>query len=279
MEILLQNVCASLLDWKLKDISFKAKAGEFISIVGPSGSGKTTLLRIIAGLQETGSGQIFFGEKNVTKLEPEKRNIGLVFQNDSLFSHLNVFENVAFGLKIKKEKNIQEKVLNALKLLHIDWLQKRSIESLSGGERKRVAIARAIAFEPNALLLDEPLNNLDAGLKEKTKLLLKELQTKTKITMILVTHDLDEAFFLSDKIIILNNGKIEQEAKPPTEIFLKPKNKFVKEFTKDYILVSATAKQEKEKTILQAKFSIETQKRKGKAFINLKKTNYRFFED
>ena len=277
MQLRLKNVSISFPNWKMDNFSMEAKSGSITSIVGPSGCGKTTVLRIISGLQEITAGKVFFGEKDMTDILPEQRNVGVVFQSDSLFSHLNVFENVAFGLKMKKEKNIRKKVISALKLVQMTGFEKRNTTTLSGGEQKRVAIARAIAFEPDLLLLDEPLNGLDAKLIEKTKIFLKNLQEKTGLTMLFVTHDIDEAFFLSDKIIVMNNGKIEQYGNPKA-IFLRPINRFVKEFISDYILIKAKVKTKGNKSIIYGKFSFLAKKAKGKQFINLKKTNYKFFE-
>jgi len=277
MQLRLKNVSISFPNWKLVNFSINAKHGSITSIVGPSGCGKTTVLRIISGLQEITTGKVFFGEKEITDLLPEQRNVGFVFQNDSLFSHLNVFENVAFGLKMKNEKSIRKKVISALKLVQLIGFEKRKIKTLSGGEQKRVAIARAIAFEPDLLLLDEPLKGLDAKLIEKTKIFLKNLQEKTGLTMLFVTHDIDEAFFLSDKIIVMNNGKIEQYGSPK-EIFSRPKNRFVKEFISDYILIKAKTKKVGNKSIIYGKFSFPANKGKGNPFINLKKTNYKFLE-
>ncbi|MEK6942416.1 MAG: ABC transporter ATP-binding protein [archaeon] len=276
MELALESVSAGFPGFSLKKISLNAKSGSVLSIVGPSGSGKTTVLRIIAGLQEIDGGKVFFGKNEMTKVEAEKRNAGFVFQHDSLFSHLNVFENVAFGLRMKKEKNFKEKALNALKLAQLSGFENRKIENLSGGEKKRVAIARAVAPQPEILLLDEPLNGLDAKLKEKTRQLLKGLQEKTSQTMVFVTHDIDEAFFLGDTIAVMNEGKIEQ-AGGPRDIFLHPKNAFVKDFVSDYLLVEGKAAN----GTIEAKFSFEAKiggKEKGKPFFIAKKNNYKFFD-
>lgn len=275
MELKMEKIFISFKDFELKNFSLMAENGKVTAIVGPSGSGKTTVLRTIAGLESPISGKIFFGEKQVTHVPAEQRNIGMVFQGDSLFSHLDVFENVAFGLRMKKEKKVREKVLNALRLVRLKGFEKRNTNTLSGGEKKRVAIARAIAFEPEVLLLDEPLNGLDAGLKEKTKQLLKEIQEKTGKTMVFVTHDVDEAFFLSDKIVVINKGKTEQEGLPQ-EIFLKPKNVFVKEFVSEYMLVKGKNVKKNGKTFVEGKFSFEAKKRKGKPTITIKKSNYKF---
>ncbi|MBI2598047.1 MAG: ABC transporter ATP-binding protein [Candidatus Diapherotrites archaeon] len=273
MRVELEKISVSFSNWKMQNFSLKVPDGGITSIVGPSGSGKTTILRVISGLQHPESGKIFFGKKEVTELPAEKRNAGFVFQNEALFYHLNVFENVAFGLRMKKEKNLQEKVLRALKIVHLAGFENRNIQSLSGGEKKRVAIARAIAFEPDLLLLDEPLNGLDAKLKESTKKLLKELQEKTGLSMVFVTHDIDEAFYLGDEIVVINSGKLEQ-AGSPKEIFLRPKNGFVKEFVSDYLLVKGKIADGK----IDAKFSFSAKKEKGTPFFAVKKNNYKFLE-
>jgi len=281
MELRLENVSLKLGGWLLKNFSAEIPSGSFVSIVGPSGSGKTTVLRIISGLQKPDSGKLFFSGKDVSSVPPEKRNIGFVFQGSSLFPHLSVFENVAFGLKMKRAENTGRKALEALEIVGLKGFEKRNVNSLSGGEMKRVAIARALAFSPSALLLDEPMNGLDAKLKEKMKLFLKQLQGKTGKTMVMVSHDIDEAFSLSDRIIVMNNGKVEQIGKPE-EIFLKQKNSFVKGFVSDYVLVEAEKTTRNGKPFIEGKFLIPAKNAKsagkGKAFINFKKTNYRLEE-
>ncbi len=271
MKLAIENLSISLGKFSLQGFSMLAPDGSFTTIVGPSGSGKTTVLRAIAGLQIADSGTIFFGDADVIAEPPESRNAGVVFQGDSLFSHLNAEGNVAFGLQMKKADDVQEKVLRALELVHLQGFGKRDVASLSGGEKKRVAIARAIAFGPSILLLDEPFNGLDARLKEKMKLLLKELQAKAKLTIVMVTHDLDEAFFLSDRIVVINNGIVEQSG-TPEQIFLKPKSGFVREFISDYIVAESKLGK---KGNAWADFSIPLRGKKGKVIIALKKTNYR----
>lgn len=274
MKVSIEKISVLFKDWEMKNFSLKIEKG-FTSIVGPSGCGKTTLLRVLSGLQETKQGKVFFNENDVTQLPPEERNVGVVFQGESLFSHLNVFENVAFGLKMKKHKNINQKVSKALLLVHLPGFEKRKVTNLSGGEKKRVSIARAIAYNPDLLLLDEPLNGLDAPLKEKMKLFLKELTEKTGLTTIMVTHDIDEAFYLSDEIAVMDNGRISQIGSP-VQIFLKPKNSFVKNFISDYTLIKAKQKIVKGKSFIEGKFLLPVKTGSGKAFVNFKKTNYRF---
>ena len=268
MKLELKGVSSSLGDFHLKDFSMVAHGGSFTTIAGPSGSGKTTVLRIIAGLQGADSGKVLFGNADVTPIPAELRNVGLVFQADALFSHLDVAGNVGFGPCMKKFPHIPQRVAKALSLVRLQGFEKRNVTSLSGGEKKRVAIGRAIAFNPAILLLDEPLSGLDANLKEKMKLLLNELQKKTGLTIVMVTHDLDDAFFLSDRIVVINKGRIEQQGKP-AEIFTKPKGAFVREFVSDYVLAQGNSKKGQ-----QAKFSFPL-KGRGKFLIALKKTNYR----
>lgn len=274
MKVSIEKISVIFKDWKMKNFSLKIEKG-FTSIVGPSGCGKTTLLRVLSGLQQTEQGEVFFNNEEVTFLPPEERNIGVVFQGDSLFSHLNVYENVAFGLKMKKHQNVKQKVFKALSLVHLPGFEKRKVTNLSGGEKKRVAIARAIAYDPDLLLLDEPLNGLDAPLKEKMKLFLKELTEKTGLTTIMVTHDIDEAFYLSDEIAVMDSGKISQIGSP-IQIFSKPKNAFVKNFISDYILVKGKQKTVKGKKFVEGKFLLPVKKGSGNVFVNFKKTNYRF---
>src|SRR3989344_1470242 len=262
VEIQLISVSVSFENWSMKNFSLKVPSGSFCVIVGPSGCGKTTLLRLVAGLQELESGKIFFAKKDITKLPAEQRDIGFVFQNDALFSHMSVFENVAFGLAQKKESENEKKVKNALSLVHLEGFEKRSVTTLSSGQRKRVAIARAICYSPKALLLDEPLSSLDAKLKEKMKLLLKEISQKTKTTIIMVTHDIDEGFYLADLLVVMSNGQIEQTG-PALEVFKFPKTDFVKDFVSDYEVVEAKSKKN---GLFEGHFSVPLNKRAKKVF-------------
>ncbi|VVC00721.1 Trehalose/maltose import ATP-binding protein MalK [uncultured archaeon] len=232
MELKMENISIRFGNWAMENLSLDVPSGSFLSIVGPSGCGKTTLLRIIAGLEEPAHGKVFFGSRDVTNVFPEDRDVGFVFQGDSLFSHLDIFGNVAFGPRMKRESGIDVKVAKALELVHLAGMEKRRVTDLSGGEKKRVAISRAIAVAPKMLLLDEPFNGLDGNLRGKMKALLKSLQKKTGLTVLMVTHDLRDAFGLADKVIVLRNGKVEQEG-TPKQIISRPKSQFVKDFISD----------------------------------------------
>ncbi len=207
------------------------KDGEFFGLLGPSGSGKTTTLRIIAGLTKPDKGRVFIGEEDITNVPPEKRNLGMVFQSWALFPHLTVFENIAFGLRLRKlpEDEIRKRVKWAAELLQISELLNRYPHQLSGGQQQRAAVARAIVLYPRALLFDEPLSNLDAKLREQVRFELRKLQKELKITAVYVTHDQAEAFAICDRIAIMNKGKIQQIG-TPEEIYNKPETRFVAEF-------------------------------------------------
>lgn len=218
----------------LKNINLKIESGKFYSLLGPSGSGKSTILRIIAGFSQPSSGQVLFDGKDITEVDPAKRQINTVFQNYALFPHLNVFENVAFGLKIKKKplKEIKPAVKDALHMVRLDGYANREISELSGGQQQRVAIARAIINEPKVLLLDESLSALDKRLRKEMQFELRAIQKKLGITFIFVTHDQEEALSMSDEIFVLNNGKIEQSGSP-VDIYDEPINDFVARFIGD----------------------------------------------
>ncbi len=215
----------------LKDYNLSLEQGELVSLLGPSGCGKTTTLRTVAGFIEPISGKIYIGGKDFSKQPPHKRNIGLVFQNYALFPHLSVFDNVAFGLKMRRVpgKSIAERVPAALKRVGMLGYEDRLPSQLSGGQQQRVALARAIVIEPDLLLLDEPLSNLDAKLRVEMRAELRRLQKDLGITMLYVTHDQAEALSLSDRIVVMNQGDIEQEG-TPEEIYHYPATSFVAEF-------------------------------------------------
>lgn len=198
------------------NVSLAVERGEFFGLLGPSGCGKTTTLRMIAGLERPDSGTIHFEDQNITNLSPERRGFGMVFQNYALFPHLNVFENVAFGLRArhKPKTEIAERVSSALELVQLPGYERRRVDELSGGQQQRVAIARAMAIEPALLLFDEPLSNLDVTLREETRSELRELVNRLGLTAVYVTHDQEEAFALCDRISVMMNGRILQTGKP-----------------------------------------------------------------
>lgn len=215
-------------------VSFKIEEGSFFTFLGPSGCGKTTILRSIAGFIKPDQGKIFLGNRDITNIQPESREVGMVFQNYALFPHMNVYENVAYGLKIKKlsKKDIKERVEKYLRLVRLNGYENRKVNELSGGEQQRVALARSLAIEPKVLLLDEPLCNLDAKLRDEMRVEIKELQRKLGITTIFVTHDQNEALTMSHKIAVFNKGKCVQIG-TPKEVYTDPKNSFVASFIGD----------------------------------------------
>ena len=215
----------------LKDLSLNIKEGEFVTLLGPSGCGKTTTLRIIAGFLNPDKGNIFFKGKKINNVPAHKREVNTIFQKYALFPHLNVYENVAFGLRIQKkpEEKIREKVTEMLKMVNLGGFTERNIDSLSGGQQQRVAIARALANNPKVLLLDEPLGALDLKLRKDMQAELKSIQQKTKITFILVTHDQEEALSMSDTVVVMDKGSIQQIGSPK-DIYNEPQNAFVADF-------------------------------------------------
>ena len=215
----------------VKNIDFWVKKNQFLTILGPSGCGKTTTLRMIAGFEKPTSGQIYFEGKDITELPPYMRPINTVFQKYALFPHMDIYENIAFGLRIKKigEKEIASKVAKMLELVNLNGFEKRSVNSLSGGQQQRIAIARALVNEPKVLLLDEPLGALDLKLRKEMQIELKNMQKELGITFVYVTHDQEEALTMSDKIIIMNQGEIQQIGSP-TDIYNEPENAFVADF-------------------------------------------------
>jgi ABC-type Fe3+/spermidine/putrescine transport system ATPase subunit len=215
----------------VSDLSLEVGEGEFLSLLGPSGCGKTTTLRMIAGFETPTSGRIRMRDRDVTVLRPQERAIGMVFQNYALFPHLDVYENVAFGLKAQgfARSDIRGRVDRALDLVDLPGYSQRKVQELSGGQQQRVALARAIAPEPPLLLLDEPLSNLDAALRERTRAELRALLKRLGMTAVFVTHDQAEAFELSDRIAILDKGRLQQLG-TPDELYLAPANAFVAAF-------------------------------------------------
>ncbi len=215
----------------LSDVSLYINDKEFITLLGPSGCGKTTTLRIIGGFETPDEGEVCFDGVKINHVPPHKRNVNTVFQKYALFPHLNVYDNIAFGLRIAKvkEKEISERVAEMLALVNLRGFEKRNVSLLSGGQQQRVAIARALINKPKVLLLDEPLGALDLKLRKDMQVELKNIQTKTGITFIYVTHDQEEALSMSDTIVVMANGKIQQIG-TPTDIYNEPKNAFVADF-------------------------------------------------
>lgn len=231
-EIKLSNLSKSFGSTKaVNNISIDIKNGELITLLGPSGCGKTTTLRMIAGLEIPDKGEIIINGKNVSRIPPWERDCGFVFQKYALFLHLNIFENIAYGLRIRKKKKsyIKEKVEFLANMLDITNILDRYPRQLSGGQQQRVSVARALVIDPVVLLMDEPLTGLDAKLREKVRFELKNIQRKIGITTIYVTHDQEEAFVLADRIVVMNKGQIEQMGEA-MDVYYKPRTAFVAEF-------------------------------------------------
>lgn len=213
------------------DASFEARPGEITTLLGPSGSGKSTLLRVVAGLEEPDSGRVFIEGKDVTDISPRNRNVGFVFQGYALFRHMTVFDNVAFGMRIRKRKapEITERVEELLALVQLPAYGKRFPSELSGGQRQRVALARSLATEPRVLLLDEPFGALDARVRVELREWLLDFQKKTRVTTLMVTHDQEEAFELSERVVVLSEGRVVQVG-APEELYDRPATPFVASF-------------------------------------------------
>lgn len=236
MSIQIQNVSRAFGSFQaLKDISIDIESGELIALLGPSGSGKTTLLRILAGLEGLDEGAVIFDGKNITNVSPKERGVGFVFQHYALFRHMTVFDNVAYGLKVRPRKTrpskeeIKKKVTELLALVRLDNLADRYPSQLSGGQRQRVALARALAVEPKVLLLDEPFGALDAKVRKELRRWLRTLHNEFHVTSIFVTHDQEEALDVANRIIVMNNGQIEQVG-TPEEVYEHPASPFVYDF-------------------------------------------------
>ncbi len=219
----------------VNDVSLVFPGGELVALLGPSGSGKTSLLRIIAGLERADRGQVLFEGEDATERDARHRGVGFVFQHYALFRHMSVFENVAFGLKVRpraarpSEGEIREKVSSLLKLVQLDWLANRRPSELSGGQRQRVALARALAVEPRVLLLDEPFGSLDAKVRQELRRGLRRLHDEIRLTSVFVTHDQEEALEVSDRVVVMNQGRVEQVG-TPQEVFDHPSTPFVMGF-------------------------------------------------
>ena len=229
----------------LKELNLNIKANEFLTLLGPSGCGKTTTLRLIAGFEQPTDGRILFEGKDITKLPPNLRNVNTVFQKYALFPHMNVFENIAFGLRIKKisEEIIREKVSRMLRLVNLEGYEKRSVRKLSGGQQQRVAIVRALVNEPKVLLLDEPLGALDLKLRKDMQVELKSIKEQVGITFVYVTHDQEEALTMSDTVVVLNHGLVQQIGSP-TDIYNEPINSFVADFIGESNIVPAVMRED-----------------------------------
>lgn len=236
MSIEVKNVSKTFGNFKaLKDVSLKVEKGELIALLGPSGSGKTTLLRIIAGLETADGGGIFFHGEDAQEKQTKDRAVGFVFQHYALFRHMTVFENIAFGLRVKPKKirpsqeEIKKRVHELLKLVQLDWVADRFPSQLSGGQRQRIALARALAVEPKVLLLDEPFGSLDAKVRKELRQWLRRFHDDLHITSLFVTHDQEEALEVADRIVVMNEGKIEQIG-TPEEVYHHPASPFVLNF-------------------------------------------------
>lgn len=244
--IRLENISKSFDDELILDhISLDVKKNDFVTLLGPSGCGKTTTLRIIGGFETPDHGQVYFNDQVITQKPPYKRNINTVFQKYALFPHYNVFDNIAFGLKIKKmhHSDIKKKVDWALNLVNLKNFENRNIHQMSGGQQQRIAIARAIVNEPEVLLLDEPLGALDLKLRKDMQYELKELQRELGITFIYVTHDQEEALTMSSTVVVMNDGVIQQ-AGTPEMIYNEPKNAFVADFIGESNIISGVMRKD-----------------------------------
>jgi iron(III) transport system ATP-binding protein len=215
----------------IPDMSLSIKEGEFFTLLGPSGCGKTTLLRMIAGFNSIEGGDFFFNDKRINDMDPAKRNIGFVFQNYAIFPHMNVQKNVEFGLKNKHfpKNEIPERAMKFLKLMQIDHLASRMPSQLSGGQQQRIALARALCIDPDVLLMDEPLSNLDAKLRVEMRNVIRNIQKSVGITTVYVTHDQEEAMAVSDRVAVISGGAI-QHIGTPKDIYMRPANRFVSTF-------------------------------------------------
>lgn len=230
--VTLKNICKSYGDVQIsKNINLEIKEGEFVVFVGPSGCGKSTLLRCIAGLEDITSGDLYIGDERMNDVEPSKRGVGMVFQSYALYPHLNLYDNMSFGLKLSKapKSEIKKRVSSVAEILQLGHLLDRQPKALSGGQRQRVAIGRTLVSQPNVFLLDEPLSNLDAALRVNMRSEITKLQRRLSCTMIYVTHDQVEAMTMADKIVVLNNGFIGQVGRP-LELYHYPINRFVAGF-------------------------------------------------
>jgi molybdate/tungstate transport system ATP-binding protein len=229
--IKLRHLSAQLSDFVLKDVCLTVEDGEFFTLLGPTGAGKTVILEAIVGLVDLTDGCILINGRDVTHLPPEKRGVGIVYQDQALFPHLNVLKNITFGLRyhLKQNADGEQKVAFLIDRMGLGHLLTRSVHNLSGGEKQRIALARALAIDPAVLLLDEPLSSLDPNFREDIRQLLKDLHQETAITILMVTHDFSEAHFLADRVAVIHAGSLRQVGKV-SEVFMRPKTPFVARF-------------------------------------------------
>lgn len=252
----IKNVSKNFGDHLVIDnLSLNVEKNEFLTLLGPSGCGKTTLLRILGGFEELTEGKIIFEGEDISNLPPYERQINTVFQKYALFPHMNIYENIAFGLKIKglDKKEIDEKIEKILKLVNLSGYEKRNVNSLSGGQQQRIAIARALVNEPKILLLDEPLGALDLKLRKEMQFELKNMQQQLGITFIFVTHDQEEALAMSDTIVVLNEGEIQQIGSP-IDIYNEPTNEFVAKFIGESNMIEGIMKEDYNVEFLEQEF-------------------------
>ena len=246
MKIRLENVVKTFDTFKaVRDVSLDIESGELLALLGPSGSGKTTILRMVAGLEYTDGGQIYFGDEDATNIPVRDRGVGFVFQHYALFPHMTLHENIAFGMKVSKVKRdkaaIDKRVDELLALVKLDGLGERFPAQISGGQRQRVALARALSVDPKVLLLDEPFGALDANVRRDLRRWLREIHTELGITTIFVTHDQEEALDLADRVVILNQGQIVQQG-TPKDVCRQPNSSFVMRFLGDANRIQGTAR-------------------------------------
>jgi iron(III) transport system ATP-binding protein len=249
MDILIQSITKDFgsfddprgLFRAVDSVSLEIREGELVTLLGPSGCGKTTLLRMLAGFEDPTSGDILFGNRRMNDVPPNKRSAAMVFQSYAIFPHLNVRDNIAFGLKLQElpRKEIRERTEKAMELVGLEGLEDRQPNQLSGGQQQRVALARAVIMEPSVLLFDEPLSNLDAKLREQMRVDIRNLQQRLGITSIYVTHDQIEAMSISDRVVVMNRGRIEQIGSP-RELYARPVNRFVASFIGKAAFLDAT---------------------------------------
>ncbi len=269
----------------INDLNMEFKAGTLTTLLGPSGCGKTTLLRLVSGLEPPTDGEIWFGDQDVTKLSATQRDVGMVFQSYALFPHMSVEKNVGYGLTVlKKDKAyIEDAVSHALETVNLQGYQKRYPDELSGGQQQRVAVARALVLEPKVLLFDEPLSNIDSKLRRSMRDDIRRLQQKTGITSIYVTHDQAEALSVSDEVVVMNNGNIEQQG-PPRDLYRNPQSAFVANFIGESNVVEATLECGKTNKIILGESLIELGDRKiknkpGKIQLSLRPEMFKLSEE